>query len=286
MSHTASPALHAPLTTRAQRTAARMAESPAVRRPVEAIGDLIAFGIRAIRKIPESVHLYPEEGLRQTASIIRSNAAVILFMVFMFGALMGITGTSLFTMLGLDSYVAAIPAVPSVRGIIEMVFAWVFAAKAGCGIVAELGAMRISEEVDAIEVMGVRPIPFLISSRVLATAVAMPIMFAISLLVFFLSSKLFFATLLHAVSPGGFDTVLYLFQGPRDFFIATAWTTILSVIVTIVACYYGYNAKGGPVGVGRATAQSMLVNLVLISLVSTVLAFLFYGGNGGTPVGT
>lgn len=273
-------------TTRAQRTAARLAELPQVRGPFEAAGDLLSFAAKAFRSVPAAVRLYPEEAGRQAAQLVRSNTAVIFAMVFMLGAIMGITGTSLFGALGLDSYVAAIPAVPMTRGVVEIVFAWVFAAKAGCGIVAELGAMRITEEIDAVEVMGIRPIPYLVSNRLIATVGVIPAIFSAALVLSYFSQRLFFVNLLHTVSTGGYTTVLFMFQGPTDLLIATSWATILVVMVTLVSCYYGYTVKGGPVGVGRATAQSMLVNLVLTSLTSIALAQIFYGGHGGTAIGT
>lgn len=280
------PPISSAPTTRAQRTAARIAELPQVRSPLAATGDLLAFAGKAFRDIPAALRLYPEEAVRQAASIVRSNAAVVFAMVSMLGAMIGIMGTSMFGDLGLDSYVGAYPAVLTSRGVLEIMFAWIFAAKAGCGIVAELGAMRITEEVDAIEVMGIRPIPFLISSRLIATIVVMPLMFAAADLLSYFAQKLVFVDFLHASSLGGFQTIFFLFQGPKDLLISVTWTTVLLVIVNVVACYFGYNASGGPVGVGRATAQSMLVNLVATSLISIALAQVFYGGHGGTPVGT
>jgi phospholipid/cholesterol/gamma-HCH transport system permease protein len=261
---------------RAERTRVRMAETPRIRRPFQDAGDLVAFGLRVIGELPAAVRLYPAEVLRQMGLLIRSNALVLLVMIFMLGALLGITGTFLFEGVGLESYVGAIPAVPMLRGCVEIVFGWVLAAKMGCGLVAELGAMRISEEIDAMEVMGVRSIPFLIGTRVVANVIVLPFLFVTSLEVYFISSKLFFVDFLNSVSPGGFDNVLFLMQGPRDFFVAVGWGTLVGFVVTMVACYYGYNAKGGPVGVGRATAQAMLVNLVLISTIAMIMAQIFY----------
>lgn len=263
-------------TTRAERTAARMADSGRMRAPFEDAGALVAFGLRVIKDLPVCVRLYPGEILRQCAMLIRSNALVILFMLFMLGALLGITGTFLFEGIGLESYVAAIPAVPLMRGVVEIVFGWVLAAKYGCGIVAELGAMRISEEIDAMDVMGVRSLPYLVGCRVIASMIVLPALFVTSLGVFFVASKLFFVDLLSSVSSGGFTYVLFLLQSPRDFFIAVLWGTVTGFVITVVACYYGYNASGGPVGVGRSTAQGMLVNLVLISVIAMIMAQVFY----------
>lgn len=262
--------------TRSERTALRLAESSRMRGPFEDAGSLIAFGIRVVKELPVCVRLYPGEILRQCSTLIRSNALVILFMLFMLGALLGITGSFLFEGIGLESYVAAIPAVPMMRGVVEIVFGWVLAAKYGCGIVAELGAMRISEEIDAMDVMGVRSLPYLVGCRVIASIIVLPALFVTSLGVFFVASKLFFVDLLSSVSGGGFNYILFLLQSPRDFFVAVLWGTVTGFVITVVASYYGYNASGGPVGVGRATAQGMLVNLVLISVIAMILAQVFY----------
>jgi phospholipid/cholesterol/gamma-HCH transport system permease protein len=251
---------------RRERTAARMADTERMRAPFEDAGSLVAFALRVVRELPASVRLYPAEVLRQCGLLIRSNALVILFMLFMLGALLGITGTFLFEGIGLESYVAAISSVPMMRGVVEIVFGWVLAAKYGCGIVAELGAMRISEEIDAMDVMGVRSLPYLVGCRVVAALVVLPALFVAAL--------------------GVFDYVLFLLQSPRDFLIAVLWGTVTGFIVTVVACYYGYNASGGPVGVGRATAQGMLVNLVLISVTAMVMAQIFYANVLAEAFGT
>ncbi|NKQ54226.1 ABC transporter permease [Amycolatopsis sp. K13G38] len=253
---------------------------------MEHTGQLLMFSARVFRDLPTAVRLYPSEVFRQSAYLIRSNGLVVLFMLFMLGALLGITGTFLFEGVGLESYVAAINAVPLMRGVIEIVFGWILAAKAGCGIVAELGAMRISEEIDAMEVMGIRPIPYLASTRLAASLIVLPFLFITALGVHFLAARLFFVDLLSTVSAGGFTYVLFLLQSFRDFANALIWGTLVGVIVTVVSCFYGYNARGGPVGVGRNTAQAMLVNLVLISVTAMILAQLFYGHNLDEAFGT
>jgi phospholipid/cholesterol/gamma-HCH transport system permease protein len=261
-------------------------ETMGVVRSLEDTGNLVSFSWRTIREIPLALRLYPGECLRQVAALLRSNLAVVLFMMFLLGALLGITGTFLFEGLGLESYVAAISSVPLMRGITEIVLGWVLAAKYGCGIVAELGAMRISEEIDAMDVMGVESRPFLASTRAVASLVTIPFVYVIGLLLFFLSSKFFYVTVLQSVSAGGHDSILWVFQSPRDLMIATVWATVTGFVVTLVSVFYGYTASGGPVGVGRATAQSMLVNLVLISTVAVIFAMNFYLYNGAEAFGT
>ncbi|KRC54183.1 hypothetical protein ASE19_06780 [Nocardioides sp. Root79] len=254
--------------------------------PVRQSGGLVGFGVDVIRSIPAAIRLYPAEVVRQSAVLIRGNMLVILFMIFMMGALVGITTTFLFEGIGLESYAGAIPAVPMMRGVLVIVFGWVLASKYGCGIVAELGAMRISEEIDAMDVMGVRSLPYLVGTKVVAAIIVIPAMFVIALQIFFMACGLFYVDLLEAVSAGGYTDVLFLLQGPAELAFATISGTVIGFVITVVATFYGYNASGGPVGVGRNTAQSMLVNLVLISLIALMLAQLFYANDYGAAFGT
>ncbi|WP_204164686.1 MlaE family ABC transporter permease [Nocardioides daejeonensis] len=254
-------------------------------RRLESVGDFVEFAWATFREIPAAIRLYPSEIMRHCGAIIRSNAVVVIFMLFMMGAVMGLTAHFLFSNIGIDSYIAAVNSVAGVRGICQVVFGWIIAAKLGCGIVAELGAMRISDEIDALEVMGIRAVPFLASTRVIAAVIVLPMLFVVGLLVNFWAGWLFNVELLQTVSSGGFDYFLYLFQNIRDFTIAMAWAAILGLVIVVVACYFGYTAKGGPVGVGRNTAQSMLVNLVLVSLIGMALVQLFYGNDPNAPIG-
>ncbi|HWJ82475.1 MAG TPA: ABC transporter permease [Nocardioides sp.] len=248
-------------------------------------GRFLDFVMSAVRATPHTVRHYPGEIVQQTGAIIRSNALVICFMLAMLGGLFTMAINFLFGGLGLDSYLGAAPPVVMLRGCSEVVFGWILAAKMGCGIVAELGSMRIGEEVDALEVMGVPSLPYLVVTKVLAALVVLPSLFVIGLGVNYMSSRWFGVSFLHGVSGGGFDTINYLFQGPREFFIAVSWSSLVAIGVTLIACYFGYTAAGGPVGVGHNTAKSMLVNLIYISVSAMVLAQTFYGQTPGSPLG-
>lgn len=270
---------------RAERTSQRIADLDGVRAPFESLGDVIAFGLKALREVPIALRYYPEEVVRQSARMLKDNALVSFFMLLMMGCMLGLAGVFIFGSVGLASFVGAIFGGPGQRGPLEMVFAWVFAAKAGCGIVSELGAMRISEEIDAVEVMGVRPIPFLVSTRLIAAAIVLPIIYTVGLMFFLVGGELFSVQIQGALSAGGYWNVAYLMQNPMDYVTTALWSMILGVMVTIVASYFGYNAKGGPVGVGRGTAQSMMVNLVMISLVSVAISELLYFGVDHIAIG-
>ena len=253
---------------------------------VQSSGEVLLFALRAIGKIPVAVRTNPAEVLRQAGILVRMHLFVVLFLAGMLGAMIGICGSFLFESLGLDSYVAIMIAVPMVRGVVAIVVGWVFAAKAGCGMVAELGAMRIGEEIDALEVMGVPSIPYLVGTRLAANLLVMPFLYLAALGTHFFFAQLFFVRILGTVSSGGYEDILYLLQDPSDLLFSVAAGAVVGFIVTVISCYHGYTTQGGPVGVGRSTAKSMQVNLVLISLTVMAMVQAYYGGGLNVPVGT
>ena len=252
---------------------------------IETVGEMVQFIAEIIKNVPTAARLYPAEVVRHAGLLIRANSAVILFMMFMLGAVFGLASHFLFSSIGIESYIAAAHTIGGMRGITEVVFGWIIAAKVGCGIVAEIGAMKISEEIDAMEVMGVQSVPYLLSTRLLAGIVVTPFLWVVSLSVNFWAAYLFNAKMLQTASEGAFQYFLYLFQNTQDFMISVTWGTFLMAMVIVIAGYFGYSAKGGPVGVGRNTAQSMLVNLVMISLTALILVQMFYGQAPNAPIG-
>lgn len=253
-------------------------------RGLERPGYLISFMFQVHREVPTAWRLYRSEIFRHAGVLVRSNAAVVLFVSFMLGLLLGLTVHYLFTPIGAESYVAVAQSIGAFRGILEVAFAWMFAAKVGCGIVAELGSMRINDEIDAMEVMGIRSISYLASTRYIAALITTPFMYLASCATLFVGGYLINTKLLNTASEGAFHYYLFLFQNTLDFGYALLWATLLILVITLVACYYGYTAKGGPVGVGTNTAQSMLVNMVLVSVIAMMLVQLLYGNSPNAPI--
>lgn len=245
--------------------------------------DLSRFSWRTVTELP-AVRLYASEVFRQAGVLILSSALVLWVMAFLLGAMLAVQGHYLFREIGAASYVGAIPAVFDTRGASETTWGWILAAKVGCGIVAEIGSMRISEEVDAMEVMGIRSRPYLVGTRLVSAIMAMPFLYVVGYVLTIFGSYLMNVLVLHTVSEGGFMAVLWAMQNTTDFVFSVLWTMIVSVVIILVACYFGYTAKGGPVGVGTATAKSMLVNMVLISVLAMTIVQLLYGNNPNAPI--
>ena len=142
-------------------------------------------------------------------------------------------------------------------------FGYMLAAKVGTGIVAELGAMRISDEIDALEVMGVPPVTFLCATRLLAAWIAFPFMYLVGIGIMYFASYLAVVEQIGDVSSGGYLLIFWMFQNPPDLIFSLIKGMFMATAIVMVGCYYGYTASGGPVGVGTATAKSMVLNIVL-----------------------
>jgi phospholipid/cholesterol/gamma-HCH transport system permease protein len=144
---------------------------------------------------------------------------------------------------------------------------YIFAAKVGCGFVAQLGSMRIADEIDAMEVMGIKSRTYLVGTRLLASWLTIPFLFTVGLGVMYSAEYLITVVNLGDVSSGGYLYIFWLYQTPGDFIYALLKAMTMGTVIVLVGCYYGFNARGGLVGVGQATAKSMMVNMVLIHIV-------------------
>ena len=167
------------------------------------------------------------------------------------------------------------------RELVPYGFGYMMAAKVGTGLVAELGSMRISDEIDALEVMGISGVRFLCATRLLAAWLVLPFVYLCSIGAGFFASYLAVVQQIGDVSSGGFFLIFWQFQNPPDLLYSLLKAMAMATIIVLVGCYYGYNASGGPVGVGTATAKSMVLNIVAVHLVGMIGTQLFWGANPG-----
>jgi phospholipid/cholesterol/gamma-HCH transport system permease protein len=171
------------------------------------------------------------------------------------------------------------------REVIPYAFGYMLSAKVGTGIVAELGAMRISDEIDALEVMGVNPMIFLCGTRLLAAWLVFPFMYLAAIGVGYLASYLAVVEQIGEVSSGGYFLIFWMFQNPPDLIFSLIKAMFMATVIVLVGCYYGYTASGGPVGVGTATAKSMVLNIVLVHIIGMMGTLVFWGANPRAPIG-
>jgi len=236
------------------------------------------WGLRVLRFFGES--------LRQAGILIVGSTAVIWGLVFFMGlGVCGIGGAYFTLSTGAPAYAGVFAAWCDLREAVPYAFGYMMAAKVGTGIVAELGAMRINEEIDALEVMGIDSMTFLCATRLLAAWIVLPFMYISAVGVAYLASYLGVVVQLGFTSAGGYLLIFWQFQNPPDFLFSLIKGMFMATAVVLVACYYGYNAGGGPVGVGRATAKSMVLNIVLVNLIGMMGTQIFWGGNPRAPIG-
>jgi phospholipid/cholesterol/gamma-HCH transport system permease protein len=159
------------------------------------------------------------------------------------------------------------------------------AAKVGTGIVAEIGSMRITDEIDALEVMGIDSMTFLCGTRLLAAMMVLPFLYISAVGAGFAASYLAVVVQIGEVSPGGYSLIFWQFQNPPDLLFSASKAMAMAIVIVLVGCYYGYTASGGPVGVGTATAKSMVLNIVLVHLIGMLGTQVFWGANPRAPIG-
>jgi phospholipid/cholesterol/gamma-HCH transport system permease protein len=226
------------------------------------------------------------EALRQAGILIIGSTLVIWGLVFITGlGTCGIEGAYFTESQGAPAYAGIFTAWCNLREAVPYAFGYMMAAKVGTGIVAELGAMRISEEIDALEVMGVDSMVFLCATRMLAAWIVLPFMYIGAIGVAFLASYIAVVDQIGFTSSGGYLLIFWQFQNPTDFLFSVIKGMTMATAIVLVACYYGYNASGGPVGVGKATAKSMVLNLILVNLIGMLGTEVFWGTNPRAPVG-
>jgi phospholipid/cholesterol/gamma-HCH transport system permease protein len=226
------------------------------------------------------------ETLRQAGILIIGSTGVIWGLVFFTGlGACGIQAAYFNEAAGVPAYAGVFAAWCNLREAIPLVFGYMLAAKVGTGIVAELGAMRISEEIDALEVMGVNSMTFLCATRLLASWLVLPFMYIGAIGVAYVASYLAIVDQVGYISSGGYLLIFWQFQNPGDFLFSVIKGMTMATAIVLVGCYYGYTASGGPVGVGKATAKSMALNLVLVNVIDALGTQIFWGGNPRAPIG-
>ena len=261
-------------------------ENSAVGEALGNAGSIVQFAMKILANIfTFRVFRFTGELIRQSGLIIVSSGVVIVAMLFTIGLQCGIEGGASTTAVGAPAYAALFTAWCDLRELVPYVFGYMMAAKVGTGIVAELGAMRISEEIDALEVMGVDSVNFLCSTKLLASWIVLPFLYIAGVGAGFLGSYVAVVEQLGQVSSGGYLQLFWQFQNPPDLLFSLTKAMLMATVIVLVGCFYGYNTSGGPVGVGTATAKSMAVNIVLVHIIGMVLTQVFWGSNPRAPIG-
>lgn len=246
-------------------------------------GQIAKFSGQVIRTLPDTRH-YASEVFHQAGILIVSSGLIIWTMLFVMGTMCGLESSYSMKAIGAPLYSGIFTSYCSLREMAPYMWGYILAAKVGCGLVAEIGSMRISDEIDAMEVMGVDSKSYLVGTRVLAAWLAIPFLYIVGLGLMYVSMYLVVVVQLGSVSEGGYSYIFWLYQNPADLVFSMFKAIAMGTAVVFIGCYYGYKARGGPVGVGQNTAKSMMLNMVVIHVIGTLLTQLFWGLTPNAPI--
>ncbi|CFJ76401.1 MlaE family ABC transporter permease [Mycobacterium tuberculosis] len=257
----------------------------AAARGLDEAGQLTWFALTSIGQIAHALRYYRKETLRLIAQIgmgtgamavVGGTVAIVGFVTLSGSSLVAIQGFASLGNIGVETFTGFFAALINVRIAGPVVTGVALAATVGAGATAELGAMRISEEIDALEVMGIKSISFLASTRIMAGLVVIIPLYALAMIMSFLSPQIT-TTVLYGQSNGTYEHYFQTFLRPDDVFWSFLEALIITAIVMVSHCYYGYAAGGGPVGVGEAVGRSMRFSLVSVQVVVLFAALALYG---------
>ena len=260
----------------------------AVDRPIGALASLgsqLRFHLRTLLSIPQAVRRYPREIVRLLGqvtfgsgalAVIGGTVGVMVSLSLFTGAVVGLQGYSALNAVGTAPLTGFLSAYFNTREIAPLVAGLALASTVGCGFTAQLGSMRISEEIDALEVMAVRSVPFLVTCRVIAGMIAVVPLYIIGLLVSYLGSRIVTVDF-YGQSGGTYDHYFTLFLPPGDILLSFLKVLFFAVLIMLVHCYYGFTAEGGPAGVGAAVGRAIRLSIVSVSVLDFFLSLAIWG---------
>src|SRR3989440_3163439 len=252
----------------------------------DVLGQIVLFSVTALRSIPRALR-YRKEIWWYAAFLALGSTPVALVMTYFSGSECSVEAYySLHQLGGAESLAGMFNALCDMREITPLFFGFAIGAKVGCGIVAELGTMRINEEIDALETMGIPSVPYLVSTRMLAALMVMPLMYVLALAASFFASWVVQHFQIGLVSDGIYFSYFWRYTNLTDLLYSMIKAIAFAFTIICVAVYYGYYVTGGAVGIGKAVAKTMAVSLVMTVVLNAVFTQLFWGVNPNLPVQT
>jgi phospholipid/cholesterol/gamma-HCH transport system permease protein len=252
---------------------------------LDMLGDQLLFYLRALLWVPRAVRRYLKEVLRLLSEVgfgsgalglIGGTVGVMIGMTLFTGTVVGLQGYAALHQIGASVFTGFISAYFNTREIAPLVAGLALSATVGAGFTAQLGSMRINEEVDALESMGIPSLPYLVTTRIVAGVIAIIPLYAIGLISSYFASREV-TVLFNGQSSGTYDAYFNLFLSPLDILWSFLKVLLFSTMVILIHCYYGYRAKGGPAGVGVAVGRAVRAAIVVINVVDFFMSLAIWG---------
>jgi phospholipid/cholesterol/gamma-HCH transport system permease protein len=251
-------------------------------------GEQTAFYCRTLVEIRIAFAQYPTEIVRLIAqmslgtgalAVIGGTTVIVGFLTFSAGALIAVQGYNQLAGIGVEALTGFLSAYVNVRLIAPLVAGIGLAATIGAGATAQLGAQRISEEIDALEVLGIRSVAYLASTRVVAGVVVVIPLYCVAVLMSFLAARSG-TTAIYGQSTGVYDHYFNTFLQPVDLIWSFLTAIAMAIAIMLVHTYYGYTASGGPAGVGEAVGRAVRSSLIVAVFVTLAISLSIYGQSG------
>ncbi|HEY0576920.1 MAG TPA: ABC transporter permease [Pseudonocardia sp.] len=215
-----------------------------------------------------------KEFISQAWFVVGVAVVPTLLVAVPFGVIISIQIGSLAQQVGATSFIGAANGLGVIRQGAPIVVALLLAGAVGSAICADLGARTIREEIDALEVLGISPIQRLVVPRILATMLVGMLLCGVVAFAGVLTGFLF-NVLAQGGTPGSYIASFAAFAQPADLALAELKSAVFGVLVALVACYKGLNAKGGPKGVADAVNATVVLSVVLLFAVNVVVTQIY-----------
>jgi phospholipid/cholesterol/gamma-HCH transport system permease protein len=256
-------------------------------------GHMLYFFVRVLISVPITLRFYRREMLRTLSDVAWGNGSIVvgggtvgvaLILGITAGALTGIEGYNALNLLGLGPATGLLSSYGSTRELGPVMIGLAFTIQAGCRFTAQLGAMRIAEEIDAMEALAINPVPYLLTTRVLASVIASIPLFLASLAITYLACQ-FVVVISSGQSSGSYLHYFGLFISAQDVAYATVKAVVFVFVTATIQCYFGYFASGGPQGVGVAAGRAMRASITVVIILNTLLTMAIWGVDAGARFG-
>lgn len=260
--------------------------------PVMRLGYMVTFFIRVLGGIPVVLRHYRAEFLRILSNVTWGNGSivvgggtgqVILVLGAAAGAIVGIEGFSALKLLGMAPATGMIASTAVTRELAPIMASIAFSAQAGCRFTAQLGSMRIAEEIDALDAIAIRPIPYLVTTRMLASMVAMIPLYLACLGISYLTVEVVVG-LSGGQSPGTYEHYFRLVLSGTDLVYSLSKAVVFVVLTTTIQTYFGFYASGGPQGVGVAAGRAMRASITAMIFVNLLMTMTLWGFDAGARI--
>ncbi|MEV5837665.1 ABC transporter permease [Nocardia sp. NPDC052112] len=257
----------------------------ALSRGVDAVGAQVVFYLRALGSVGKAARSYHEETLRLISEIslgsgvlalVGGSVVIMGFLTFFAGATVAIQGYDALGGIGVEAFTGFLSAYVNIRVVAPVTAGVGLAATIGAGTTAELGAMRISEEIDALDAMAIPAVPYLVGTRLLAGAIVVVPLYALGVVAAFFASRITTVVIL-GQSAGVYDHYFTTFLNPDDVLWSFAQAIAMAAAVMLIHTYYGFHTSGGPAGVGVATGRAVRLSLISVVTVTLMISLALYG---------